>query len=172
MSTELKPRTAKVVLFQGDDLERVNELETAAAEAAGAGGTRRVSDPIPGMAEAQARDEFVAEATERAITVVLRPMGRKKWRTMLNAHPPKPGDEEDKELGFNQESLADDLVPAALASPVFASAEERDDFLDSLSHGQFTRIYAEAYRINAEFGPSPKGGLSSRLERIYAETSE
>ena len=101
----LKPRTATVVLYQGDDMERLTELRRAADVAevqaradlqAAAHASRRMGDeePIETFREAvqPARDElnaFIDEAAERAVEVKLQAIGSTRFADLVLAHPPR-----------------------------------------------------------------------------------
>ena len=96
MST-LKPRTATIPIYQGDDAERLAELRMAVAVAErqamqSNGAPRRGgdSDPAEAIKAAQAAyDAFVDEAAERAVEVVVRSIGRRRFRDLVAAHPPR-----------------------------------------------------------------------------------
>lgn len=109
--TELKPRTATVVIYQGDDLSVLADLRTAAdiaerkAEAdlrvaqarARVDGPRRAGDSTPEDPQVaydaavkpsqDAYDAFVDEASERATVVTLQAIGRKAFRNLMRDHP-------------------------------------------------------------------------------------
>ena len=112
MST-LKPRTATVVIYQGDDLERLGELKREAALAerlaqddldaarrSARGAPLRGGDPDP-LVEAEAAfeaavkptrdayDAFLDEAVERAVEVEVQALGRKRFRALVEVHPPR-----------------------------------------------------------------------------------
>lgn len=109
--SHVKPRTTSIVIYQGDDLERLGELRREAdiaeriaqealddAERQSVGVSRRAGDPDP-MVEARAAfdaavkpsrdayDTFVDEAAERALVVEVRAIGRRRFRQLLAEHP-------------------------------------------------------------------------------------
>src|SRR5690349_15962520 len=107
-------RKATIPIYDGDDFERLAELrrevdiaerkvltesarETVAAP-------RRAGDEISNpVAEAEraaqaardAFDAFVDEASERAETWVIAPIGHEEFRALLREHPPRKVDGED-----------------------------------------------------------------------------
>lgn len=94
--TTLKPRTASVVIYQGDDMDRMTELRRAAEQAEAIaerskGAPRRAGDEFgAGVQEAKdAYDAFVDEAAERAVTVELHSIGRRRFRDLMTEHPPR-----------------------------------------------------------------------------------
>lgn len=111
--TEFKPRTATVVIYQGDDLSALADLRRAAdiaerkadidlniAQArARADAPRRAGDSTPEDPQVaydaavkpsrDAYDAFVDEAAERATVVTLQAIGRKAFRALMREHPPR-----------------------------------------------------------------------------------
>lgn len=172
MSTTIKSRTTTVVLFQGDDLDPIEELRADVQEAAGlADGNRRLGDD-PVATAAQHYDEFVDEAVKRAVKVTLNAVGRKEFRALVEKHPPRPDNEVDDGWGFNYETFADSLVPECFEgaisetpenNPDVSSPNKRDAFLDALSDGDWSRLYSAALLLNQGSGPDPKARLSSRV---------
>ena len=166
--TTLKPRTTVVVLFQGDDLARIDELLEAVNSAISAKGPRRLGDS-PAQDAAKAHDDFVTEASERAEKITLHALPRRKWREMQVKHAPREDNDEDALYGFNFDEMGDDLVPASIESPDYAKT---DEFLDSLSDGQFSRLYSAAVVLNKGGGELPKADVQQRLTQISDETSD
>lgn len=172
---ELKPRITHVVLFQGDDFARIQDIRRDAAEALQTTPVRRVGDGLSDVdLKAAEHDAIVEEASERAITVTLQAMGRTQWRDLVLAHPARDGEKGDEELGFNVDELGDVLVAESLTKPLsdpkFDSVAQADAWLDELSHADFQRLYSAAYVLNTD-AHVPKAGLASRLARIGDETS-
>lgn len=98
MST-LKPRETVVPIYQGDDIGTISDLRQAAdvaerialqAKAKGSP-VRLGGDPADDEAQAakDAYDEFVDQAAERAVLVELRSIGRRRFRDLMAAHPPR-----------------------------------------------------------------------------------
>ena len=184
MST-LKPRTATIPIYQGDDTERLAELRMAVAIAerqaqVAAGAPRRGGDDDPQAAvnEAQASyDAFVDEAAERAVEVVVRAIGRRRFRDLVVAHPPRKvpnakGEEvvhdDDMRYEVNVETFAPALLTFAEAgedgvrtivgpAEVIKSPTALRDFLDDdVTEGDYEKIFEVAYWINRAPGSDPK----------------
>lgn len=170
--TTIKPRTVTVPLFDPDDMAEIERLraDVAVAVAAHDGPKRRGDSPTPAAA-AKAYDDFVNEATERAVKVELQALPRKKWRSLVAAHPPRPDNEDDKPWGWNVESFGDEMVPASIISPAL-SETALEEFLDSLNDATFERIYMAAIELNRGTAPDPKADMSYRLSQISSETSK
>ena len=99
----LKPRTATVVLYQGDDMERLAELQRAAyaAEAqaradlqSAARAPKRTGDeePIEAFREAvqpsrDALNAFIDQAADRAVEVQMQAIGSTRFADLVLAHP-------------------------------------------------------------------------------------
>lgn len=172
--TILEPGIQEVWLWQGADraLEReLREAVNAAIVADADQGPKTLdaaADPVADAARAY--DEFVTEAKARAVHCVLKPLGHKRWRELVAAHPPREDDEEDKTTGVNSETFFEALVPACLAEPEFDSDAARDEFLDALPYGEFRDLSQAAYVANTGGSPDPKPDLSSRLGRTSSAT--
>lgn len=173
MSTSVTPRTAEVVIYQGDDLARIADLRRAVEQSAtNDGAPARVGDSAPSAAQAAADeyDAFVADAAERAVVVKLRQLPRKEWRALRANHPARKDEENDEALGFNLDTIGDELVPAAIVEPEFPSIADRDAFLDSLSDADFERLTLTAHALNAQPVADPFGlSLRSVVDRMSAE---
>lgn len=182
MST-LKPRTATIPIYQGDDAERLAELHMAVAiaerQTSMQGAPRRVGDaPEDDVQEARdAFDAFLDEAAERAVEVVVRAIGRRRFRDLVAAHPPRTekngkGEdvthEADVVLGVNVETFPPALLAFAEAGDegirtivgpesVVKSARALEEFLDDeVTDGDYEKIWTAAYWINRSPGSDPK----------------
>lgn len=105
----LKPRTATITIFQGDDMDRVAQLKRAVdiaerrlriahLEHDQSSGTARAGDDTSddtAAAEAalgaarDAFDAFVDDAAGRALSVVVQTIGTRRFRDLLADHPPR-----------------------------------------------------------------------------------
>lgn len=93
--TTIKPRTANVTIYQGDDIARLSELYRAAESAkkfeAASFEDARAGDDLPAVAQERqdAYDAFVDEAAERAVTIELHSIGKRRFRDLMAQHPPR-----------------------------------------------------------------------------------
>ncbi|RNL66240.1 hypothetical protein EFK50_01030 [Nocardioides marmoriginsengisoli] len=197
----IKPRTTTVILFQGDDLDPMTEKAQAVEKAVKSAAPARVGDAEdPNLTKSTTSfDEFMDEATERAEKVTLTALARKAYRVLLNAHPPRMVENEDgpptphpedAAKGFNRETFGDDLVPVSMhlgrigdddeaRKVILDQVVERTyvpptdivELTDSVSDGDFSKLYAAAVNLNQSPGPDPKVRLSSHLAPTSDETS-
>lgn len=185
MSASLKPRTTTVVLFQGDDLDKIRaaqaKVEEATSAAMSTGAPKRLGDSPSVVAAVEQYDAFMDECAARGVSIELQAVGRKVWRDILAKHAPRKvtvkdddGVEtevphpDDEGWGFNYETLADDLVPASVVDKT--SFDEA--FLDSLADGDWSKLYSAAVLLNQGAGPDPTLRLRTRLGPTSSETSE
>lgn len=156
----LNPRTAEIILLQGDDQAELDRLDAEVERLAptkGKPSAARTADEVDPYTEAKdARNAFAVKAEARGVKVILRALGRKTWRELVAKHQPREGHAADAAVGVNEETFPDVLVPASIASPTFTSDVERDAFLDSLYSIQFDELYFTAFRLNRQFGADPK----------------
>jgi hypothetical protein len=168
----IKPRTARVVIYQGDDLARLAEadakvtqaevtLRQAERAAKNAEKQPRSMDEgdDPGLAviaaseaweaEKVARDDLAAEADERGVVVALRSLPRKDWRRLRNAHPPRDGNTEDEVFDCNVDSLPDEALPPSIDRDESTIEGDLVEFLDSLSaHDYYQRLFMSVLALN------------------------
>jgi len=167
--SELKPRTASVVVYQGDDIERLSELhrkaQTARRTAEAAFGTPlRTGDAVAPkgalVAEEVAYNEAVSEAADRAIVIEVEALKRARFRSLLAEHPPRETDEDDKAYGVNVDSfgqpfLVESVTRAGVGERDFTPGQTRD-LIEDLPEGDFDRLFATAYWLNRAPGADPK----------------
>lgn len=163
--TTIKPRTAKVVIFQGDDLDRLSSLDAAvqraevrnaqAEKAAKSERPRLMHEDAPAVdvctldAAKADRDEFAAEAEERGVAVVLNALDRKAWRDMTAAHPPRDGEDGDSQFGVNMDTFPDALLPASVDRETSTIEGDTVGFLDGLSnYDYYDRLFLAAFALN------------------------
>lgn len=194
----IKPRTARVVIYQGDDLARLSELDDAVTRAEDSikraerdQRTRLMHEVDPAEAARAAhaaakeeRDQFAADAEPRGVVVVMHALQRKEWRALMGAHGPRDGDNRDAVLNVNMDTLPDVLLPKVICRdelcPVCrdmgqASTIEGDteDFLDSLSdYDYYDRLFLQAFAVNRGSAPAdPTLRLGSAPSQTSSETS-
>lgn len=165
--TLLEPRTWKYTILQGPDEEKLRELRAAAAKVDPTGKTDVAlmsEDPDEAHRLAvKAANDFAEEAESRGVTIVLRTVGRKTWRTLIAEHPAREGNDEDKAAGFNVETFPEALVPACIGSIGTGdiSPGAVADLLDALTQAQFDLLAVAAYNLHTALGANPKERLLS-----------
>lgn len=163
-----KPRMVKVALYQGDYQQRVAEAAKAVEDAKkrakdGAALPRLMGEVSEVEQLTEAHNALVAEAeAEGCLVVSLRALGRKTWSTMVSQHPPRTGEghkeddiKSDAEVGVNEETFSEVLVPAAIAS-LSDPEQSVPDLLENISSMQFTELYINAFALNRDVGYRPK----------------
>lgn len=156
MST-IQPRTATVTIYQGDYLDRLRFLEqqfdaAVRSEKSATAMPRLASDVPESHRLADEHAALSAEAESTALNVTLRALGRREWRTIVAAHPPRDEHAGDAKVGVNEESFKEALVAASILEP-----ELTEDDLDRLSDIDFDRLYLTAFGLNRSPASAPKG---------------
>lgn len=182
--TSIKPRTERVVIYQGDDIARLRDLDeaaikaeadlSAAKRAAKKDGAQDLVDVQQRRDEAVAeRDRFAAEAEGRGVVVMLKQLGRKDWRRLRNAHPPREGNSEDEALDCNVDSMPDEAIPLSIDHDQSTIEGDLDEFLDSLStHDYYMRLFNTVLRLNVGgAGVNPTLRLGSTPSLASSATS-
>lgn len=163
----IEPRTSIVTIYQGDYLDRIRHLEQKyeAAVEAEKSSARLLSDAATSADIAEDHEALVAEAELSALEIRVRALGRREWRELVAAHPPRKDNRADQAVGVNEETFKDVLVAASIVSPDLS-----DDDLDSISDIDNDRLYFAAFALNRLEAPSPKAHLVSPLNQASDET--
>ena len=174
----VKPRTAEVWLYQGDDEAELQRLLAEVTATVAEQGPARESD---GTQAVEAYNAFVEVAKGRAVVVRLRAIPRAKYREMVDAatetvevtDTDADGEQVKREVErVNDILFAESLVPASVVEPVFDTDSQRQAFLDDLSDADFSALYTEAVRLNQSRGiANPKALRVSELMGSDDETS-
>lgn len=161
--TGIKPRTTRVVIYQGDDIDRLLGLDLAVERAEAAAKVADAADvlmhedsPATALIDAKAeRDQFAAEAEERGVAVVLTARPRLRWRELMRDHGPREDNDDDRVFGVNMETLPDVLLPESVDAEESTIEGDVGEFLDSLSdHDYYDRLFVAAFALNRGSAPA------------------
>lgn len=201
--THLKPRSTTVLLYQGDDmdtlahLKRKLDLAKSQAQRRETSGAARMDDAGDGedttVAEAQREyDAAVDAAADRALEVEIQDIGRRRFRDLIEAHPPRmvnsePDAEgktvqvmhdEDAGWGINTATFPEALLTfrdddrMTIAQPAFKNKAEVQAFVDDeLSAGDFDDLWAAAFMINRSPSADPFQHRSTTASASSGATS-
>lgn len=186
--TAIKPRSARVTIYQGDDLEVLARLDAtvASSEAAvkraekASSGVRLMTEGDPLEAAKQAhtaavteRDQFAAEAEERGVVVQLHAQPRKMWRSLMDQHGPRDAVEDDKTFGVNMATLPDALLAVSIDRNHSTIEGDTAEFLESLSdYDYYDRLFVQAFALNRGSAMAdPTQRLGSAPSQISTVTS-
>ena len=165
--TTIEPRTAVVTIYIGDHLDQIRHLERRwAAIQEAMKGTHRPSDFPEAATLPEDHAALVAKAEETAIHVKLRSLGRRRWRELVDKHPPREEVKSDQEVGVNETTFRDVLVPASIVEPALT-----EDDLDQISDADFDRLYVTAFALNRAPAASPKALRVSLENQKSGESS-
>lgn len=171
-------RTTTVHLLTGDYPDRLDAARRAAEAAA-------KDDAPTTMLEADPYTELVAEyealkaeAIEAGTTVHLASVGRKTWRGLKEKHPPRAGDDVDKDVvngdrlsGVNTDAVEDDLVYESIKAWQDETGEKVehvssraafDEWADKRSEGEWQHLVIRAWELANGARLDPKDHLPSR----------
>lgn len=166
----VRPEKTVKVCLRGD-LVAEHETRTAELEAAQGG---RVEDQTlaPDDATRQLADRITAlEADMDAASADLRLVSRSpaEWKRIRDAHPPRPGVENDQTAGYNFDEGLADLLRASIVPPL--DDTEWDALNAALSNGQYSSLAMTAhYLTNASGVDIPKSSTASAAVRRRAAT--
>lgn len=127
---KLAPRTRVVPLYDGDAEDRLTAAREAVAEAEFSGQRRANRDPVAAAKEAFRAAVEAEEAS--AVKVTLTSLSYRKRSQILDACPPRVGNEIDQALGYDRDKFWWDSLRAMLVEPAMTD-DEWQEFSDSLS---------------------------------------
>ncbi len=172
-------RTSKVTIYPGDSGVRLDELEEqiAAARLAEKSRKRRVSEKLESDALAQQYDDLRDSLAKDAVTVTLQALPRRKFRELVEAHPPREGEgvpetvvESDKRLGVNESTFFDVAVPASVLSVVGFDGDTLA-FLDDLSEPDWRALATHVFGLNNARVDLPKESMASAVRQMRDDES-
>lgn len=158
----LPERTVPICL-RGNLVAQVEALDRELAELDRPG--RIVADSLAGDGRRPIAERIEALREEmRASTVnfLLRALPRRRWNALLAEHPPREGDDGDKAMGVNSETLFEALIAESVVSPEL-TPEEWTLLLDSLSSAQYDSLATAAWALNRRGVDVPFSPAASRI---------
>lgn len=173
MSDLIPQRTDEVVLYLDEDQHEIDRLRAAIERAATSSSMPlRLGDDDDVVSAAKAYDEFVPAAADRGTKVVVKNLPGRKWRAIVAEHPPREKNADDAEWGWNVATFADAVVPLCVVTIDGSAPTNVEEAVDSMTDGDFSRVYQAVVRINTGRGPDPKASISEMLRKTSPETSE
>lgn len=174
MSDLVPQRTETVALYTNDDQHEIDRLRAEVQKKAEASSTPlRLGDDEGVSSALDTLKRYVEVAAERGVKVEVKAIGR-KWRQVVAEHPAREKNAEDAEWGWNVDELADAVVPLCIVSIGGQTIEgdAKQEAVDSMSDGDFSRVYSACVKINTGRGPDPTELNSIVLPTSSPETSE
>lgn len=131
------PESVVPVCLDASAIEAYREAELEARRAA--------SDSLAGKPEVPA--ELAERVEASTIRFTLRALPRRQWTDLVKNHPPRKDHREDRQVGFNEETLYEALVRACIVDPV-PSDEEWAQIDEVLTEGEWIRLVQTAQGLN------------------------
>ena len=131
------PETVVPVCLDASAIEAYREAEAEARRAA--------SDSLAGKPEIPA--ELVERVESSTIRFTMRALPPRQWTDLVKNHPPRKDHREDRQVGFNEETLYEALVRACIVEPV-PSDEEWAQIDEVLTEGEWIRLVQTAQTLN------------------------
>jgi hypothetical protein len=90
------------------------------------------------------------EEQMRAATRTFRLQGLpgSEWRDLLNAHPPREGDEKDAQVEFNRKTFGVAALAACCVMPKMTVAQAEKLIDGPLTDGQWNTLFAQVYQMH------------------------
>lgn len=114
---------------------------------------RRVDGTVnrkPEAAEWESKLQAVdSRLAESRVGFTFAAVGRRVWSDLLDAHPPRPGNTDDEQAGYNFDTFPPALLAAAAVNPTMTTSEAADLWDGAVfSDGETTRLLAAAVAVN------------------------
>lgn len=143
-AAKLPERTVGVCLR--GDLTGALVLAEAALEAAS--GQRQDQRMTGVSAEQAAVNEARAAVEAAALPFRLRGLSRPGWTALVNEHPPREGNADDRLMGFNTESFPVALVRACLVDPDVTDDADWDALDEAMTFAQYDELVTTAMEVS------------------------
>lgn len=144
-----------------------------------AGGSNRMHPGAEALVESE---EFIAQANkvrdlEDQIKAAMIPfafesMNKDEWRAMLDNYPPRKGDQMDHVVGYDRDTVMEQMVRRSLVSPEFEDCTEDgcehedcgtwDQLLEFINPSEWGELRDTANRANSAVVEAPFSDLASR----------
>lgn len=128
--------------------------------------TRLAGGPVNDLARKV--DELEQAMRAATVTFTLTGLPRREWSGHVTNHPPRKDDAGDKQLGFNEETIFDEVIPASITAvvgpdgePVEWSPEQWETLADEMTTKQYADFKNAAFGLNV-------GDLGARLPKSMA----
>lgn len=138
------PETVVPVCLDASAIEAYREAEVEARRAA--------SDSLAGKPEVP--EELTARVESSTIRFAMRALPRRQWTDLVKNHPPRKDHREDRQVGFNEETLYEALVRACIVDPV-PTDEEWAQIDEVLTEGEWIRLVQTAQALNLKGSALP-----------------
>lgn len=118
---------------------------------------------------AQRMEKLRADMQESVIEFTLRALPRRDFQKFLVEHAPREGNSQDRMLGYNSETLTEDLVRASIVSPELTD-EQWGTVSDRMTAAQWQEFVTVANALNMEGVSVPFSLSASRTLRTSDES--
>lgn len=141
------PERTVPICVRGDLVAELEELDRQYAAAPEAGNDVRLTSGAERRRIAERAAAVKEQMAAATIVFRLRAMDRNDWDDLLKAHPPREGDAEDKENGYDTSTFPNALIKASAVEPELT--DERWAALEpKLAPVEWSRLGAAALNLN------------------------
>lgn len=152
---------------RGDLVAEVERLERELAQAQTK--DARLTGNTQAREIAERIEAVRAEMQDSVVEFTLRAMPKRAFQKFLVDHAPREDNAQDRLLGYNSETLTDDLVLASLASPELTD-EQWEKLCDCMTAAQWNEFVEAANALNMQGVSVPFSLSASRILRASDES--
>lgn len=147
---------------RADLLEQHRQLDRRLVEESTKGAGTLASGPPKDLADQLLALERDIDAATR--TFRFRALSRRRWRSLLGAHPPLKQHKADG-LDFNPETFPVAAVAACAVEPEMTQ-EQAEKVADAIPLGEFEKMWAAVLQVNLGASDGPKSVLATTIHRM------
>ncbi len=170
-TTSVCLRADLVAEFQAAD-EELERLQTAAAPT---GNRLNPSNASGDSAEVKAQARKVRKLEEQIVdsqvTFRFQSLNKNEWRALIDDHPPRKGNQMDYVVGYDRETVMDELARVCLIEPTFEDCDTDgcthedcgtwEQLLSVINPSEWAELRDTANLANSQVVEAPKSDLAS-----------
>lgn len=167
-AAELPGRVVSVCL-RGDLVAQIEDLDAQLVEKRKLGQT--LADAGDARLLAEQIEQLRAEMQRHSVQFHLRGLTRPEKQALEAKHPPRDGNDNDKAMGFNEETFYVPLIRACLVEPEISDAQWAK-LEPRLSDGQIEELARAAWHVTTGAVRVPFSSAAFKTLRRSEETSQ
>jgi hypothetical protein len=142
-----RPETVVRLCLRGDLQAELEMLEQQLRSVPKEPSSLADSGQAQGVEIIERMREIAEQMEAEKIPVRLRAFERREWYKLVEAHPPRKDDVNDRQLGVNRETFFDEAITKAWMSPELEPSEIKE-LLDLLTSAQFQKLQEAVWNLN------------------------
>lgn len=106
------------------------------------------------------------QVADEVVTFRLRALPSRKWSALVDEHPPRDGNRDDRVRGVNMETFPEALLMVSIVDPVMTPAQV-GHLIDTLTNAQYADLASVAWLLNRELPTAAVRSVERVLEEVH-----